>query len=379
MKSYLCVFGRTPDLSWAELNSLFPNATRLHDKVGRIRIHGDESAAGIISQLGGTVLIAEEVGKAAEVQADSLITLFPETGELLNFTLMLFGDGSNTATTLLHGMKEAFRVTNRKTRYILPKHQDSISVPVLERENVQALVLVHTPVGYNIARAVAWQPYREWSSRDYDRPCADPKGGMLPPKVARMAVNIAAGPNRDGKLLVDPFCGMGTIQAEALLSGCRVIGSDLSEAVINQCQRNISWLIDKYNLKNQSEQSYIVTDATHISEKIPSASVDMIVTEPFMGSTRIGEGKVKEAEAKNINHGLIKLYIGCLRDWKKILKSGGKVFIALPSFAYPRHTYTVKKVIDMCEILGYTKLLGPIAYGRPQAVVRRDFYLLERQ
>ena len=81
---------------------------------------------------------------------------------------------------------------------------------------------------------------------------------------------------------------------------------------------------------------------------------------------------------KNIIKGLEKLYIGCLRDWFKILIPGGKVVIALPEYAFGGRVYFVKKVIDMCENLGYTTLDGPIAYSRPQAIVRRMFYKFQK-
>ena len=78
---------------------------------------------------------------------------------------------------------------------------------------------------------------------------------------------------------------------------------------------------------------------------------------------------------KNIIKGLEKLYIGCLRDWHKVLKKGGVVVMALPVYNINGKTYFVKKVIDMCEMLGYTTLAGPIEYSRPQAVVKRNFFV----
>ena len=77
--------------------------------------------------------------------------------------------------------------------------------------------------------------------------------------------------------------------------------------------------------------------------------------------------------------GLEKLYIGCLRDWHAILKPKGKIVIALPKYSIHNKTYFVKKVIDSCEMLGYTTIVGPIEYSRPQAVVRREFYIFQKK
>ena len=121
-------------------------------------------------------------------------------------------------------------------------------------------------------------------------------------------------------------------------------------------------------------------DATHISERITSP-IHAIVTEPYMGDTNASSyGKVIELKkAKNIVKGLEKLYIGCLREWIRILIKGGVVVIALPQYVIGKETVFVKKVIDRCENLGYTLLVGPIEYGRPDAVVRREFYIFQKK
>src|SRR3989344_5585326 len=87
------------------------------------------------------------------------------------------------------------------------------------------------------------------------------------------------------KTLLDPFCGMGTILAEALLLGWQVIGSDQSEEVVVKAQANLRWL----GLKTHK---LFTSDATHISEKVES--VDAIVTEPFMGKPNVSRENVKD-------------------------------------------------------------------------------------
>ena len=115
-----------------------------------------------------------------------------------------------------------------------------------------------------------------------------------------------------------------------------------------------------------------------MSEHLKPESVDAIVTEPFLGSTEIGDKRHLQEKVKNMIKGLEKLYIGCLRDWQKILKPGGKVIIALPEYRIEDKMFFVKKVIDRCENLGYTTLHGPIEYSRPQAIVRREFFVLQK-
>jgi hypothetical protein len=91
-----------------------------------------------------------------------------------------------------------------------------------------------------------------------------------------------------------------------------------------------------------------------------------------MGPTKIGD-------VRNTIKGLEKLYIGCLRDWRQILKADGVVMMALPMYELNGKMFFVKKVIDMCETLGYTTLTGPIEYSRPGAKVKRLFYLFQKE
>jgi hypothetical protein len=99
-----------------------------------------------------------------------------------------------------------------------------------------------------------------------------------------------------------------------------------------------------------------------------------------MGSTNIvNQDSIDRRKVKNIIKGLEKLYIGCLRDWHDVLVPGGKVIIALPVYAVCGRELFVKKVVDMCENLGYTIVDGPIEYGRPQAVVKRKFYIFQKK
>jgi tRNA (guanine10-N2)-dimethyltransferase len=159
---------------------------------------------------------------------------------------------------------------------------------------------------------------------------------MLPPKVARMMVNIAG----IGTIL-DPFCGVGTILAEAFTVGDKIIGADINPKQIEKTRKNLDWLGAKYQL--------FISDARKISQELPPNSLDAIVTEPYLGPDE--------------HQKLEKLYQDSLADWKKILKPGGKVVIALP-FA-----------VDKAKIMGYSLSAGPFPYFRPQAKIKRNIYV----
>jgi tRNA G10 N-methylase Trm11 len=196
---------------------------------------------------------------------------------------------------------------------------------------------------------------------------------MLPPKAARMVVNIGLGADALGKTLLDPFCGMGTIPGEAVLRGSVAMGSDNAKEAIEKAKKNSIWL--RNSDSTLPPITYFVSDATHVSENIRKGTIDAIVTEPFMGSPNLGLGKITDKkEIRNAVKGLEKLYIGCLREWHDLLKTNGVIVMALPEIELGKTKYFVKNVIDSCETLGYTTSDGPLPYSRPQATVRRMFY-----
>ncbi len=375
----LVIFGSTPDLAWQELSTLFPYAKRISDHVAAI---GDASidSTDLIERLGGATKIARLTRVVSSVDTVTLVPILA----MENFRT--FGistlDTPSVSVSVLSQIKEILSDQGKSVRYITTQGQ--LSSVVIAKEHVCEFVIFPYLRKFGVGVTLAVQPFEEWARRDRGRPHADPRAGMLPPKVARIMVNIADSPPsrsqsppgrwpKDSfqvkKVLLDPFCGMGTIPAEALLTGWNVIGSDQSGEAIKKAEANLMWLSP-----SQKRWKLLVSDATHISEKIEPASIDAIVTEPFLGKPNFSDTNVRDVVT-----GLEKLYIGCFKDWRHVLKGNAKVVIVFPQFVVRGKTYVVKKAIDSCETLGYTVLAGPIEYARPNAVVRREIFVLQKK
>lgn len=392
MSSLLFVLGRTPQLSLLELEAYFPTVRRISLHIAMVEdVDASVPYRALFDQLGGCLKVAVVVGKERSIASENLASYIRGDGDKRKtFGISSYDDVFVISASLLQSVKSELETAGGHVRFIAPRTGNDLTSVVVTKQDVNEYIIAKRDQDYLIARTVGVQSFAAWSYRDYGRPFADAKSGMLPPKVARMVVNIAmprvlprafphehpqedpfVGPPLPASpatlILLDPFCGMGTIVAEALLTGWKVIGSDQSEEVVGKATKNLEWLVGL----TPSGRQLFVSDATHISEHVPTESVDAIVTEPFMGSTGF-------TEVKNTIKGLEKLYIGCLKDWHNVLKPGGKVVIALPEYAIGHRTFFVKKVIDKCENLGYTVLAGPIEYSRPQAVVRRKFFVLQK-
>lgn len=383
MTSRLFFFGRTPDLSFAELTVFTHVDTRLAPDIVRVagpfHLDGNQvSDTACISVLGGTIKIAEELIQGTSFSSDQLSEILlseSHSGKLI-FGLSGYGVSSAILRELSIDVKKLLSTRLNHVRFILPKDGNVVSSVAIAKENVTELVIVKTGETYVIGKTTAVQPFEAWNVRDYGRPYSDPKSGMLPPKVARMIVNIALGRDCRGKTLFDPFCGMGTICAEAMMRGVNVVGCDIDSDTVTKAKKNMAWLAHTCKLKTTSR--LFVGDATHSDDSVDHGTIDAIVTEPYLGSSQFGEGKISNPEEiRNIVRGLEKLYIGSFKSWRFILKPSGIMVIALPAFTIGKTVYSVKKVIDTCENYGYTKVLGPIVYARLQAIVQRNFYLLK--
>ncbi len=104
--------------------------------------------------------------------------------------------------------------------------------------------------------------------RPSKKPFFHPTGMM--PKLARCMVNLARA--RPGELVLDPFCGTGSILVEAALIGCRVMGADISARMAFGCLLNMRFL-------GLEPEGILVADAF----RPPARQADRIVTDPPYG------------------------------------------------------------------------------------------------
>jgi tRNA (guanine10-N2)-dimethyltransferase len=91
-------------------------------------------------------------------------------------------------------------------------------------------------------------------------------------KLARCMVNLAK--PRAGDVVLDPFCGTGTMLIEATMIGCQAVGLDVQRRMARGTLRNMN------HFKIQPD-GVVVADA----RSLPIAKADCIVTDPPYGTS----------------------------------------------------------------------------------------------
>ena len=92
----------------------------------------------------------------------------------------------------------------------------------------------------------------------------------MPSKLARCMVNLARA--KAGDLLLDPFCGTGSVMIEASFIGCSVIGLDIQRRMAVGCRKNLKHF-------GVVSEGLVIAD----SMRLPLTHVDCLVTDPPYG------------------------------------------------------------------------------------------------
>jgi tRNA G10 N-methylase Trm11 len=294
----------------------------------------------LIKRLGGTVKIAvfTDTANSEEELSQKLINLLTKTnGKIIFGISAYFGvprETSQWVYALGKTIKKELKNKSLSCRYVFNREAFLSSVTVKKNNLIEKgfeFLIIKKDNKYFFARTVAIQPFEEWGRRDFDRPGRDDLSGMLPPKLARIMINLSS--NDLNSLLLDPFCGSGTIITEAMSLGYNnIIGSDLSLKAVSDTEKNIRWLkninpeTSRYNIK------LLTSDVLNLTDKLAKNSIDLIVTEPYLGKPL--KGKENEKFLRDQMDDLKKLYTSAFSIFKKILKKNGTIIFIFPCFKF---------------------------------------------
>lgn len=347
---FILFVGANNTLAAEEVSVQIKEATQIFPNIYGFEMESIDEAISIADRLGSSIKLAtllENVGTDA-------ISLSKQI-KAKNFSLSLLGKQEN-----LNKLHQEIKNILGKGRFIIAKDIFGISPVINKKHKIDEFFL-------DVANNQVWQTiwthnFAHWIKKDRHMPHIDPQAGMLPPKIARSMVNLVP-LDPKGKSIMDPFCGSGRVLVEAGEVGYQLFGADIVAKQVSDTLENLQSM----NLSGKIE----VLDATHLSDKF--SNIDAIVTEPFLGKS-----KFRPDEIKYIVPGLEKLYLGCLKDWTKVLKSGGFVVMVFPWFNDGKKEYKTSEIIDGKLKLSYNPLKRGIFYSRPDADVKREIVILQK-
>jgi tRNA G10 N-methylase Trm11 len=391
---YFFIFGNHPTLSLAELNHVIKESNSLISFSSGVILNDVKvfDLDILINQLGGVVkagIILAEVSQ--DRLADNMLQELIKIERKVFFGISDYFSELNTRELGLD-VKKTLKENGKSARFVSARSKVLSSVIVktnkLLNDNGREFVLLPGARGkiyLGITKVV--QDFESFSERDYGRPERSMRDiGLMPPKLARMMINLAG--LKPGETLLDPFCGAGTILQEALLLGIEVEGSDVSEESIQATKKNLAWLEKSYKLQATSYK-LMRCDATKLSEKV-KIKVDAIVTEPYLGPIR---GKF---DLEKVIKELSRLYLDSLREFKKVLKPGGRIVMIWPVFKHGKKIEYLP-ILEPVEKLGFKNIIpsnkrggpgqravlkaltprGSFLYSRPDQKVLREIWVFD--
>ena len=151
----------------------------------------------------------------------------------------------------------------------------------------------------------------------------------MPSKLARCMVNLARA-KRD-ELVLDPFCGTGSVMIEAAFVGCRVLGFDVQRRMAEGTRRNLKHF-------GVEPEGLVIAD----SRKLPLTRIDHVVTDPPYGKS----ATTMKSTTKQIVEGV-------LSSASPLLSKGQLICMASPKTLH---------IAQIGTALGYEHLESHFAY-----------------
>ena len=386
MSDTICVLGREEALSVAELEAVF-GPEHVQGLTIETALVQAEISPTAFRRLGGTQKIANVLTTVATMDEATKWLSAERIGEILgedgrDLGLSLYGVSPRVKQSLGRVMltrKKEARAQGHAIR-IVTSREPHLSAVTVQRQGLlrhgAEIVIVQTDNNVVIGKTTAVQDYQSYGLRDFGRPAADARSGMLPPKVAQIMLNIAQVTPDD--ILLDPFCGSGTILQEAALMGVEHLrGSDTSQRAVRDTQKNMRWLVQEFP-DLQVDAEIILEDATHGTFR-PT----VIVTEPFLGKPMRGHESF--AELHHQANELRTLYAATFSHWARVLASESRVVMIWPDFPdaesrlttpllndIERFGFRVAPVLSATNAHLYQASETMVKYAREQAIVKRQ-------
>jgi len=288
-------------------------------------ITAQRSTFSLIPRLAGVHKAAPLIETIDEkrAQPSSLVNLIAENIDAVpTLSMSSYGVGADDHEALVRALLDEFRRRGfRKTHLLRPKGYELRAGDVLSRRSLDVIAFpYHGAFGLG---PTVWvpdtTPLRERGTR---KPAPHSEISMSP-RLAALLLNLAG--LSPGRVVLDPFCGSGTVLAEALMRSCRCLGFDSDEKRVRDARRNLSWTASRLR---GSSFNVRVGDARNLRTIMGETKVDAVVTEPLLLPALDSRPKTETAAALMEDVGDV--YADALASIAEVLFPGGRIVIVVP-------------------------------------------------
>lgn len=376
-QQYFFVLGSNPELSFAEIATVLGIKEKklITKEILMLETENEIIPENLIKKLGGIIKIGifhEELKNPNSLDLQLSLAKIASRAKGANgdgkfcFGISVYGEVIQKPLVLGLELKKYFREQGLSCRLVTSREAQLSSVVVTQNKLIGKgieLVIAKKDGKVFIGQTLAVQDFKDLSKRDYGRPARDDESGMLPPKLAQIMINLTGLRSSEATIL-DPFCGSGTVVTEAMLMGFQnIIGSDLSPKAVSDTRENVNWMRKRYELE-RANIKIINRNVINLSKVIKAETVDVVVTEPYLGPQR----GLKNIPA--VIENLEELYSQALAQFSLILKPSGRVVMIWPVFYGENHINP--------RLGNFTKVYS-VLYGRSGQKVFREVVVLDKK
>ena len=434
---YIALLGRQPEISLAELAAVFGAdcVNRISQQFAEVQTSQFD-----ITTLGGTIkcakviteLPASRTDKTSLLAASRFITQhyhakWAHSPHKITLGLSAYNLNVTARDVQKTGLilKSSLKKSGTGLR-LIPNDQPALSTATAHNNKlgrsphkVELLLVKTTDRRLIIAESRGVQNITAYTRRDRHRPKRDAFVGMLPPKLAQIMLNLALGAgsltgqrscgnsvtrsasnlsdkpmvlrtalpdafdleetagSRPVVTILDPFCGTGTVLQEALLAGYDVVGTDLSQKMVDYTTENLSWLQSTFTTPGRPVGRVIdIHQADATTHRWPnSENLTAVVCETYLGqpfSAPPAPQKLAEVVG-NCNH----IITSFLTNIRPQLAPNTPLCIAVPAWYDASGRAAHLPLIKNLQRLGYYQLnRTPLIYRRPDQIVARELLVL---
>lgn len=386
------ILGRQTGIAMAELESLYgaDNVRAVEKHTAVVEGAVDFGRIGGSSKAAKPLVILEtnhwgKIQKHLEENVPKHLHYLAEGKLRLGLSAYGFAVSPQRITATGLNLKKVIRASGRSVR-LVPNNEPALnSAQVIHNKLTEPagleLLIIKDGNKTILAQTLAEQDIEAYSLRDRGRPMRDARIGMLPPKLAQIIVNLAAGgidSKRDKLKILDPFCGTGVILQEAGLMGYGVYGSDIDERMADYSRQNLHWLTQR-TAYDGHDSRFEVGDAT--SYQWPH-EYDVVASETYLGRafTTAPAPEMLEKNRRDCDTILSKF----LKNLRDQTKPGMRLALAVPAWFVNKEIYHLP-LLDSLGELGYNRLefkhaaSKDLIYHRDGQIVGRELIVLKRK